>query len=94
MTTHSGVLAWRIPWTGEPGRLQSVGLQRVEHKLLSMHACMSILFISLEYKFKEGRNVCLSCSQMYPKYFEQCSDLQSSFDLLNERMNLIVQLLS
>ena len=25
MTTHSSILAWRIPWTGEPGRLQSMG---------------------------------------------------------------------
>jgi len=25
MTTHSSILAWRIPWTEEPGRLQSVG---------------------------------------------------------------------
>ena len=31
MATHSSVLAWRIPWTEEPGGLQSVGLQRVEH---------------------------------------------------------------
>ena len=29
--THSSVLAWRIPWTEEPGRLQSTGSQRVEH---------------------------------------------------------------
>ena len=29
MATHSSILAWRIPWTEEPGRLQSVGLQRV-----------------------------------------------------------------
>ena len=29
--THSSVLAWRIPWTEEPGRLQSLGLQRVGH---------------------------------------------------------------
>ena len=28
MTTHSGVLAWKIPWTEEPGRLQSTGSQR------------------------------------------------------------------
>ena len=27
MTTHSSILAWRIPWTEEPGRLQSMGLQ-------------------------------------------------------------------
>ena len=31
MATHSSVLAWRIPWTDEPGRLQSMGLERVEH---------------------------------------------------------------
>ena len=29
--THSSVLAWRIPWTEEPGGLQSLGLQRVRH---------------------------------------------------------------
>ena len=29
--THSSVLAWRIPWTEEPGGLQSIGLQRVGH---------------------------------------------------------------
>ena len=31
MTTHSNMLAWRIPWTEEPGGLQSMGLQRVGH---------------------------------------------------------------
>ena len=31
MATHSSVPAWRIPWTEEPGGLQSVGWQRVEH---------------------------------------------------------------
>ena len=31
MATHSSTLAWRIPWTEEPGRLQSTGLQRVGH---------------------------------------------------------------
>ena len=29
--THSSILAWRIPWTEEPGRLQSMGSQRVRH---------------------------------------------------------------
>ena len=32
MTTHSSILAWGIRWTEEPGRLQSVGLQRIEHE--------------------------------------------------------------
>jgi len=31
MATHSSVLAWRIPGTGEPGRLLSMGLHRVRH---------------------------------------------------------------
>ena len=31
MVTHSSILAWRIPWMEEPGRLQSTGLQRVGH---------------------------------------------------------------
>ena len=29
--TRSSILAWKIPWTEEPGRLQSMGLQRVRH---------------------------------------------------------------
>ena len=33
MATHSSILAREIPWTEEPGRLQSVGLQRVIHDL-------------------------------------------------------------
>ena len=33
MATHSSILAWEIPWTEEPGGLQSIGLQRVEHEL-------------------------------------------------------------
>ena len=31
MATHSNILSWRIPWTEEPGRLQSMGSQRVGH---------------------------------------------------------------
>ena len=31
MATHASILAWRIPWTEEPGRLQSMGSQRVGH---------------------------------------------------------------
>jgi len=31
MVTHSSILAWRLPWTEEPGGLQSMGSQRVRH---------------------------------------------------------------
>ena len=33
MAIHSSILAWKIPWTKEPGRLQSIGLERVRHNL-------------------------------------------------------------
>ena len=42
MATHSSILAWRIPWTGEPGSLQSIGSQRVGHDWSNSawtHAC-------------------------------------------------------
>ena len=31
MSTHTSILAWKIPWTEDPGRLQSMGSQRVGH---------------------------------------------------------------
>ena len=39
MAIHSSVLAWRIPWTEEPGGLQSMGLHRVRHDQACRHAC-------------------------------------------------------
>ena len=35
MATHSSILAWRIPWTEEPGQLQSLELQRIGHDLVT-----------------------------------------------------------
>ena len=42
MATHSSILAWRIPWTEEPGGLQSTGLQRVRHDWATslFHLCI------------------------------------------------------
>ena len=37
MPTHSSILAWRIPWTEEPGRLQSWDSQGVGHTLVTKH---------------------------------------------------------
>ena len=37
MATHSNILAWTIPWTEEPGRLQSMGLKRVGHNWAHTH---------------------------------------------------------
>ena len=38
MATHSSILAWRIPWTEEPGGLQSRGSKRVEHDCVTKQA--------------------------------------------------------
>ena len=50
MATHSSILAWRIPWTEEPGGLQSRGLQRVGHDWSNLarththtHTCITYL---------------------------------------------------
>ena len=37
MATHASILAWRIPWTGEPGGLQCMGSQRVRHDCTTEH---------------------------------------------------------
>ena len=39
IATHSSLLVWRIPWTEEPGELQSMGLQRVKHDLSVNTVC-------------------------------------------------------
>ena len=41
MATHSSILAWRIPWTEEPVRLQFIGLQRIGHDLVNEHTHIS-----------------------------------------------------
>ena len=38
MTTHTSILAWEIPWTEEPGGLQSMRSPRVRHNLATEHA--------------------------------------------------------
>ena len=43
MATHSHILAWRILWTEEPGRLQSMGSQRVGHHRGNL-ACTQVLY--------------------------------------------------
>ena len=57
MATHSSILAWEIPWTEEPGGLQSMGSQRVRHDRAtntltyvffnSFHQCFVIFIVQL-----------------------------------------------
>ena len=48
MATHSSSLAWKIPWTEEPGRLQSIGSLRVRHN----RATSLSLFIFMHWRRK------------------------------------------
>ena len=52
MATHSNILAWRIPWTEEPGKLQSVGSQRAIHDRTTKHSTYIHIYIYV--------NICLS----------------------------------
>ena len=40
MATHSSILAWRIPWTEEPDRLQSMGRKELDMTEMTEHTCM------------------------------------------------------
>ena len=42
MATHSSLLAWKIPWTEEPGGLQLMGSQRVRHDWVTKHKLLHI----------------------------------------------------
>ena len=70
MAPHSSTLAWKIPWVEEPGRLQSMGLLRVEHDLMTSLS----LFTSMHWRKKwqptpvflpgesQGRRSLVGCS--------------------------------
>ena len=54
MATHSGTLAWRIPWTEEPGGLQSTGSQRVGHDCSDL-ACTHVVVVVVGFGGALGR---------------------------------------
>ena len=49
METQSSILAWDVPWTEEPGGLQSMGLQRVGHYLATTHTFYTVINIRIKY---------------------------------------------
>ena len=65
MATHSSILAWRIPWTEEPGGLQFMGLQRVGHDwATSLSIGLSALVYHLHgVEGEEGRGEKVTPSQ-------------------------------
>ena len=55
MATHSSILAWEIPWTEEPDRLQSMGLQRVEHNLATKQHILYTVYYTLNSRKKKKK---------------------------------------
>ena len=92
MVTHSSILAWRIPWTEEPGGLQSLGSQRVGHDWATKHSTfrrafniLEIVVVSLMLHISRSITGCLSTSyyfsekevQCIQKHMKNCSTTQS-----------------
>ena len=68
MATHSSILVWKIPWTEEPGRLQSVGWQRVRHDWSNLaHTC---IHLSMGMKVKVAQSCLTLCHPMDYKSME------------------------
>ena len=63
MTTHFSTLAWKIPWMEEPGRLQSIGSQRVGHD------CPTSLSLSRENSSNSTNKACVISTTTSPTLF-------------------------
>ena len=53
MATHSSIPAWRFPWTGETGELQSRGSERFRHDLTPTHSLTAVLQGSLVFSINK-----------------------------------------
>ena len=78
MATHCSILAWRIPWTEEPGRLESMGSQRARHDWSNI-ACAqasTLCYSETIMKFAQGH-----VGKRWPSRYSNaiCSETQPSF---------------
>ena len=107
MATHSSTLAWRIPWTEEPGGLQFVGLQRVGHDWVTntftftyvlQHAlCRFVLFCfalssQFESKLPEGTELVNFVTKFSP--FLSVGTLYIFIEWINLRLTLLITFIS
>ena len=76
MATHSSFLAWKIPWTEEPGRLQSKGSQRVGHDLATKQQQQYNIFSSTHFRI-----ILFHCHFIYFYFLNTSYDLPSPFTL-------------
>ena len=69
MATHSSLLSWRIPWTEEPGGLQTRGCRNVEYALVTKQQQQHITYIQRDK----------SCCHIYMRNSSDCDTHQSWF---------------
>ena len=72
MATHSSILAWRIPWAENPGRLPSMGSQRVGHN------CINLAHTHMHYTAKVSLTGCYSQNTVLGWIFRSYPDLVGS----------------
>ena len=74
MATHSGILAWEMPWTEEPGGPQSMGSQRAGHDLVTkQQQCLKLL--SHQFKQHLYRQSCRTQVPEETKSFYTCREV-------------------
>ena len=87
MATHSSILAWRIPWTEEPGRLQFIRLQSwTQLKWHSMHAYYITLYDILYLPFREILKAILTWKSSKVHHLDKLSVFITSFPMLKSQM--------
>ena len=88
MATHSSTLAWKIPWTEEPGRLQSMGSQRVGHdRATSLSLFSSLSYICLHLHFiREMSAMSISAVQATSSLASliHISETEGGYEILSE----------
>ena len=85
MATHSSILVWKIPWTEEPGGLQSRGLQRVGYDLACMH-CRRSTHCKTSPETQDaspGLDITDETTKTHPQSASQCFSLRETFSLLS-----------
>ena len=88
MATHSSILAWKIPWTEEPGRLQSMGSQRVRPDWATS---LSLFFLIMTAMGLQGKLLSICVSLVFPKpvnhwwifFLSVLNDIEIVFSCLN-----------
>ena len=67
---HSSILAWKVPWTEEPDKLQSMGLPRGGHDLVTDHVCLYFTEVTIKKIIKSSHIFSLIIILVWGKFLE------------------------